>query len=288
MILTVEILENLLEKIEFCNIQIVNKNHLIENLKKNNFLKLYLGMEVSGVIHIGHFLPLGILKKFSEFSNCESIILLSDIHTSLNQKNEKNKKLLIENLKKYFSSCKIVIASAISQEFKDYNNFHFSPEFFKKIIQTSLRMSLSRTKKAFTMLTRTDKSDKVCDILYPLLQVSDFRFLNINGIVGGQDQRAIHMSGYDSFLRQQRDKYTFFHTPLLTFKNGQKISKSELNTEIFDFLELKRILGFMTREELIAINNNFRFLSNDESNLLEDCSILELQQKFLDFFINKF
>jgi tyrosyl-tRNA synthetase len=78
-------------------------------------------------------------------------------------------------------------------------------------------------------LSRSKEDRKVSQMIYPLMQAVDIKFLDIDVAVGGIDQRKIHMLAREHLPKLGFKAPICIHTPLLIGLDGEKMSSSKGN-----------------------------------------------------------
>ena len=220
------ILMNCIEEVLDKNVvEIIGKDKLYGKQK----LSAYVGFEPSGFMHIGSLI---LLDKMLELKNCgvDIKILIADYFAYLNNKlggrwrkigiaSEYMKKMLLiggfEESDVIFTTDDIV-----------YNKNNY----FSDVLTMSKKVTLDRTIRGIPQYDR-DKKIKMSNLLYVLMQSNDIHYLDVDIVLGGMDQRKIHMFAIDSFKKLGWKIPTFVHTPLISSLNNNgrmdvKMSKS--------------------------------------------------------------
>jgi len=195
--------------------EILTEQALEQLLKKKKQPKIYCGYEISGPLHLGHFVTLTKLMDFQK-SGFKVIILLADIHTKLNKKNPE-----IEAWKKTIKAvglkCSFVLGS----------DFQFNKEYQLDVMSLAQNSTINRGLRSMQEIARDIKSATISQLWYPLMQVADIKHLKVDVALGGMEQRKIHMIGRDL---SKIINYNFIavHTPLITSLKGpgEKMSSS--------------------------------------------------------------
>lgn len=190
--------------------------------------KAYIGFECSGKPHLG-WIPLIEIISYLVQKKVIVHILLADTHTELNQKGDiikikKSKQFLKKYFKKIFPDIIILESS----------NLIFKKKYLKLFLNLSEGVNLNRIKKTFSIMGRTEEEANKNFLmwLYPLLQITDILYLDADIILGGTDQRKVHILAKEIFKAKKLKKtQIFIHSilvPGIGSKNrmGQKMSKS--------------------------------------------------------------
>jgi tyrosyl-tRNA synthetase len=112
-----------------------------------------------------------------------------------------------------------------------------SLEYWEKAIKMAKATSLSRVKRAMTIMGRSEDEAEVdsSKMFYPILQATDIYSLNVDLAYAGMDQRRAHMLARDAAEKLGWKKPIALHTPLLPGLKGgdrmdpaaSKMSKSD-------------------------------------------------------------
>jgi len=217
--------------------EIVTEIELSNMLQTNNCPKHYIGLEVSGFLHLGSLILIGI--KINDFIKVgiKCNIFLADWHTLINDKIGSLDE--ISKVSKYYEDAfKIVCPNAkiiIGSDFYDSQD-----GYWLDLIKVSKHLSLPRAIRAITIMGRSEKEKlDVSKLLYPAMQATDIHDLDIDIAHSGMDQRKIHMAVRDIFPKLSwKTPIAIHHQILPSLKspkpnNINKMSKSDTNSGIF-------------------------------------------------------
>ncbi len=154
--------------------------------------KHYIGLEISGKLHLGSLILTGF--KINDFikAGIQSNVFLADWHTYINNKlnNDWN---LISEISQYYEKAfrffcpgvNIIFGSKLYDETDDY---------WKNFVLFSKQITLARTLRSLTIMGRTEKDTlDFSQLLYPSMQSVDIKALDLDIVHAGTDQRKIHM-----------------------------------------------------------------------------------------------
>ncbi len=201
--------------------EIVTREELEKLLMEKDRPRVYLGIEPSGIAHIGWNIVTNKVKDLLE-ADFEVIILLADWHAYLNDKfgGDLNKiKIAGEYIKDCFSAfgvetgkLRYIYASEMINE----------KSYWEKVLRISKNSSLQRIKRALTIMGRKeDEADiDASKLIYPAMQVADIFHLDVDVAFGGMDQRKAHMLARDISTKLGWRKVIALHTPLLSGLQG--------------------------------------------------------------------
>jgi tyrosyl-tRNA synthetase len=179
--------------------------------------KAYIGFEPSGSVHLGWKICSNKIKDFIE-CGFDFIILLADWHAYINDKLEGD----IDKIKlcgKYMEDC--FIAMGIDRNKVNFiyaSDYISDPKYWEFVLKTSKATSVARVKRAMDIMGRVeeDAEKDLSKLFYPVMQVSDIFYLDLDVAYGGTDQRHAHMLARDLSKKLGIKSPVAIHTPLLT------------------------------------------------------------------------
>ena len=248
--------------------EIVTRDELLELLKTNSSPKHYIGIEISGFLHLGSLISTGF--KINDFikAGINCTVFLADWHTLLNDKLGGS----FENIRKvseyYEDAFRLVCPQANIVLGSDHYNS--KKEYWSELVQIAKHMSLARAMRTLTIMGRSETDEKIdlAKLIYPVMQATDIHSLDLDIMHAGMDQRKIHMLVKDVFPKMKWKIPIAIHHKLLpgltkpveekTGGEVAKMSKSDPNAGIFihnsdDEIRSKIKKGFC---EEGAIENN--------------------------------
>ncbi len=219
----------------------------LEKIVKKEYKKAYIGFEPSGLVHLGWLMCGDKIKDLVDVG-FDFYILLADWHAWINDKLNGDLEAIRvcgEYIKDAFSAMglknvKYVYASEIV---KDSN-------YWKTVIKIAKETTLARAKRAMDIMGRKEEAAEkdISKFFYPLMQVADIFYLDVDVALGGIDQRHAHMLARDVSDKLGKKKVVALHTPLISSLQAKermdaKMSKSKPESAIFihdDFETIKR------------------------------------------------
>jgi len=223
--------------------EIVTKDELIDLFKTNSHPKHYIGLEISGFLHLGSLLSIG--YKINDFikAGIGCTVFLADWHTVINDKLGGEWDTISRVSKYYEDAYKIVCPEVnIVRGSELYEN---RKEYWAELVRFTKHMSLARTMRTLTIMGRSEKEEKIdlAKLLYPPMQAVDIHFLDVDIAHAGMDQRKIHMLVREVFPKLKWNVPVAIHHKLLPGLTHQssindekslgKMSKSNPNSTIF-------------------------------------------------------
>lgn len=227
-ILTENLLNEYFDNLKSNQVEVLVDKNTIDKLNSKGHVKVYVGFELSGALHIGHIIPLSIISWFSKFENCTVYILFSKFHALANGKTVDYAAYnQLKNIK-MFKNCEFILSSSYDiDKVHTLDQFMRTPKYLDLVDFYSRNIKTKKLTKSSMLSDREDVLEKNISVfLYSLYQSVDINYLDIDVSLGGMDQRKIHMFHNDEF----KTPCTYIHTPLLLDSKGQKISKSLNNT----------------------------------------------------------
>ena len=181
--------------------EIITKEELIQLLKTNSKPKHYIGLEISGFLHLGSLLTTG--YKINDFikAGVDCTVFLADWHTIINEKlggNEEN----ISKVSKYYKEAFETVCPGVHVKMgSELYAEEQSKGYWKDLVRFSKHMSLARTMRTLTIMGRSEKEENIdlAKLLYPPMQALDIHYLDVDIAHAGMDQRKIHMLVRDIF-----------------------------------------------------------------------------------------
>ena len=262
---------------------------LVERIEKTDFKRPFLGLETSGKLHLGHYLILSNLKKFSKENNCIPTVYLADFHAKLNDKKNVDyytkKTEIFMNL---FFENKVDLKTS-TKTLADLNYTLLFNEYLQKVNLREVLKSLPEDLQLKAKKEEEKGSLKIKYLIYSVYQAIDPLYFNIDTVFCGRDQRRVYAFAYDIYQKLGWPKFNLILYPLVNkrFKIGEYSEKMSSSDEGSIFLDQSLFT-------LLQKNKNKSELTVEESKKLEilkkntDSSCLELYGvKDNDSFLDK-
>ncbi len=248
--------------------EVVKQDELIELFKTNSSPKHYIGLEISGFLHLGSLISTGF--KINDFTKAgvKCKIFLADWHTLINDKLGGDWETISKVSKYYQDAFKLVCPDAeIVLGSKLYEE---KTQYWSELVKFTKHMSITRTMRTLTIMGRSedDKKVDVAKLLYPAMQAVDIHFLDVDIAHAGMDQRKIHMLVREIFPKMKWKVPVAVHHKLLPGLSKpaetsesqilSKMSKSDPNSGIFIHntdAEIKKKISKAWCEEANIQNN---------------------------------
>ncbi len=178
--------------------EVITDQDLRTILETNAHPKHYIGLEISGMMHLGSLILNG--KKINDFDKAgiKTQVLLADWHTMANNKFGgdwdriiKASEFYRKAFQKVCPNTKIILGSDLYKGNDDY---------WKNIIQFARRTTMARATRTLVIQGRSQKDTlHVSQYIYPMMQVNDILALDVDIPHAGIDQRKIHVLAKELF-----------------------------------------------------------------------------------------
>lgn len=227
--------------------------HLLET---DTPLKHYIGFEISGRLHIGHFFQLMKVKDLQD-AGADVTLWLADLHSVVNDKLGGDLETIKKVGRDYFIPAMSVLFETIGGDSQKLN-FKFCsegyaehPEFWFTFLEMAKGTSLARSKRSITIMGREEAEDSIetAKIMYPIMQAADIFLLQTNIAQAGMDQRKVHVVARDSAMQIKTNplkdskgnqiKPVAIHTPILLGLNYQPAETQDTGEADIDAMRNK-------------------------------------------------
>jgi len=223
--------------------EVVTHDELIELFKTNSSPKHYIGLEISGFLHLGSLISTGF--KINDFvkAGVKCTVFLADWHTLINDKLSGDWEIISKVSKYYAEAFKLVcpgVDIVLGSDLYDSRK-----EYWREFVEFTKHMSLKRTMRSLTIMGRSEDEVNLdlAKLLYPPMQAVDIHSLDLDIVHSGMDQRKIHMLVREIFPKMKWKVPVAVHHKLLPglskpadtsdSKILGKMSKSDPNSGVF-------------------------------------------------------
>jgi tyrosyl-tRNA synthetase len=241
--------------------EVIGEEELKEKLKSNNEFAVYWGTMPTGPIQLGYFFP---MLKIADFlrAGLKVKLLIADIHAAL----DSTPWNLVDHRFDFYKHELTLLLKAIGVdvsklEFVKGSEFQLKPEFMYDVLQLSSLTSVHDAKKAASEVVKQIENPKVAGIIYPLMQVLDEQYLEVDAQFGGMDQRKIMVLAREFLPKLGYEARVELLNPIIRGLVGEKMSSSDPNSKI----------DLMEDEETVKKKvNKAYFLEGDINNGIMD------------------
>ena len=221
--------------------EVVTRGELVSLFETNPSPKHYIGLEISGFLHLGSLVSTGFKINDMVRAGVRCTVFLADWHTLINDKLGGDWDVISKVSGYYREAFKTVCPGAeivLGTDLYDQRR-----EYWSEFVRFTKHMSLARTKRALTIMGRSESENlDLAKLLYPPMQAADIHSLDLDIVHAGMDQRKIHMLVREIFPKMGWKVPVAVHHKLLpglsaprTVDADQpvKMSKSDPNSGIF-------------------------------------------------------
>jgi len=173
--------------------EVVTQEELVNLFNTNSSPKHYIGLEISGFLHLGSLIVTGF--KINDFikAGVKCTVFLADWHTYINNKlgGDWDK---IRMVSKYYADAFKLFCPGV--EIVEGSDLYESRKgYWMDLVKFSKNMSLDRTMRSLTIMGRNADKDKIelGQLFYPPMQAVDIHSMDLDIVHSGMDQRKIHM-----------------------------------------------------------------------------------------------
>jgi len=209
--------------------EVVTEDELTRLLNEKKEVTTYCGYEVSGPVHIGTMVA---IQKQIDFQNSglRVKVLLADLHTYLNRKGSE---IWIDEMVRYWMDSFKALGLK-KAKFVRGTDFQFKKEYIHDVLNLGLLTTLKRSLRSMQEIARDIENARVSQMIYPLMQIADIKYLDVDIAHGGIEQRKIHMLARETLPEIEYEKPVCIHTPLICSLQGPetKMSSSKPETMI--------------------------------------------------------
>ncbi len=223
--------------------EVVTQEELTKLFETNSKPRHYIGLEISGFLHLGSLISTGF--KINDFlkAGVECNVFLADWHTLINDKLGGNWETISKVSQYYEKAFKLVCPGVNIIRGSELYDSH--KEYWKNFVLFTKHMSLARTMRTLTIMGRSESEEKIdlSKLLYPPMQAVDIHTIDVDIAHAGMDQRKIHMLVREIFPKMKWKVPIAVHhgllpgltEPVATDEEGAgtKMSKSKPMSGVF-------------------------------------------------------
>jgi len=222
-------LEKKLEIITNNTVEVVTREDLVKLLVEKEKPRGYLGFEPSGLVHIGWLVWMFKVKDLVDVG-VEFYVLEATWHAYINDKLGGNLDLIRKAARYTRRVLGAVGVPETRVKYIDAEELVNSKEYWAMLIKLAKNTSLARIKRPIIIMGRqaSEAESDFSKLIYPLMQVTDIFYLDLDIALGGLDQRKAHMLARDLAEKLDFKKPVAIHTPIISSIKGssKKVSQS--------------------------------------------------------------
>ena len=239
--------------------EVVTQEELLNLFNTNSQPKHYIGLEISGFMHLGSLILTGF--KINDFikAGVKCTVFLADWHTYLNNKlgGDWDKirmvsKYYADAFKMFCPGVEIVEGSQLYESKRDY---------WLNLVKFSKNMSLERTMRSLTIMGRSTEKDKIDlgQLFYPPMQAVDIHTMDLDIVHAGMDQRKIHMLVREIFPKMKwKVPVAVHHHILAGLGEPEPASDSDSDFVSSKMSKSKSASGIFVHDTDEVINSKFK------------------------------
>jgi len=201
--------------------EVITNKELMEKLETGGKLKGYIGYEPSGLVHIGWLIWMFKVKDLVD-AGVDFTVLEATWHAHINDKLGGDLDLIRKSTKIVRAVFEAIGVSEDKLHYIDAEDLASDKDYWALLIKVAKNNTLHRVKRAMTIMGRKAEEAEIdaSKVLYPMMQVSDIFYLDLDIALGGMDQRKAHMLARDTAEKLGMKKPIAIHTPILTGLKG--------------------------------------------------------------------
>jgi len=180
--------------------EVIGADELPALLEQGMPLRHYIGLEISGRLHLGTGLMVMQKVRDLQMAGVQCTIFLADWHTWLNDKLGGDRQAIKQIAGGYF---KEGLKASLAALGGDPDNlefvlgsdlYHHNDQYWETLVEVCKNTSLNRIERSISIMGRSEgESVDFAKLLYPPMQVADVFMLRVNIAQGGMDQRKAHV-----------------------------------------------------------------------------------------------
>ena len=178
--------------------EIVVLDELRKLLETNSHPNHYIGLEISGLLHLGSLMTTGF--KINDFlkASVRCKVFLADWHSFINSKFGGNWEKIGAASKYYEDAFKFFCPGV--EVIHGSELYHDNDEYWRNIVKFSREITLARVTRCLTIMGRSEKEGlDFGKYIYPAMQAVDIRAMDLDIVHAGMDQRKVHMLAREVF-----------------------------------------------------------------------------------------
>ncbi|HET7337876.1 MAG TPA: tyrosine--tRNA ligase [Candidatus Nitrosotalea sp.] len=272
--------------------EVVTQEELLNLFNTNSQPKHYIGLEISGFMHLGSLILTGF--KINDFikAGVKCTVFLADWHTYLNNKlgGDWDKihmvsKYYADAFKMFCPGVEIVEGSQLYESRRGY---------WLDLVKFAKNMSLERTMRSLTIMGRSTEKDKIDlgQLFYPPMQAVDIHTMDLDIVHAGMDQRKIHMLVREIFPKMKwKVPVAVHHHILAGLGEPEPASDSDSDFISSKMSKSKSASGIFIHDTDEEINSKFKKAWCPEG-IVDKNPVLEISKhiifhEFKEFFVER-
>jgi tyrosyl-tRNA synthetase len=205
--------------------EVITGEEFEQRITSGQSLTHYIGFEISGYVHIGQGIMSALVIKDLQELGVKCTIWLADWHSAINNKLDGSKETAAEIGKGYFTeaikACLLAVGADAEQvEFRLASEWYAKDpmKYWDTVVVVGKNTTMARLQRSISIMGRQAGDNvEAATLFYPLMQVADIFYQNIDIVHAGMDQRKAHVIMRDKAkkIEPNRLKPVVLHQPLL-------------------------------------------------------------------------
>ncbi|MFH1200516.1 MAG: tyrosine--tRNA ligase [Candidatus Micrarchaeota archaeon] len=214
--------------------EVVEEGELRELFETKREPVHYIGLEVSGRLHVGSLLLNGFKINDLKKAGCKTQVFLADWHSVINRKLGGDWEKIAAASKYYEEAFSFFCPGA--QIRTGSQLYAGNDAYWKDVVSFSQHATLKRATRCLTIMGRSEnESLDLAQYYYPPMQAVDIRHLGADIAHAGMDQRKIHMLAREVFPKMGWKKPIALHHFILSGLSEPPKSEGETKEdEVFE------------------------------------------------------
>lgn len=179
--------------------EVLTPEDLMSALNNGKDLRHYIGLEISGQVHLGTgLMNMGKIADFQK-AGITCSVFLADFHTYLNNKLDGTWDSIRKARDTYFKHALIASGMCVGVDldkltFISGNELYKDLKHWENFMKVGKYITLSRNKRSVSIMGKEAGEDvDMATLFYPPLQVADMYTMGISLAHAGMDQRKVHV-----------------------------------------------------------------------------------------------
>ncbi|KAM7183586.1 tyrosine--tRNA ligase, cytoplasmic [Rhypophila sp. PSN 637] len=216
------------------NLKEVMRGDIIRKILAVRPLKIYWGTATTGRPHAGYFVPAIKIAQFLR-AGCNVKILLANLDAFLDA--DKAPEIVLEYRAQYYERAIRALLRSVgvdptNLEFVRGSSYQLTSRFNMDLMRLGKRVSIHDAIKASSEVVKSSGDPCMADGTYPLMQVLDEEYLDVDAQFGGLDQRKIFALGNDTMHKLGFKVRAHLMNPMVPGLSGGKMSSSDPRSKI--------------------------------------------------------
>ncbi|CUR52842.1 Tyrosine--tRNA ligase [Nitrosotalea devaniterrae] len=268
--------------------EVVTQEELLNLFNTNSQPKHYIGLEISGFMHLGSLILTGF--KINDFikAGVKCTVFLADWHTYLNNKlgGDWDK---IHMVSKYYADAFKMFCPGV-EIVEGSQLYELRRGYWLDLVKFAKNMSLERTMRSLTIMGRSTEKDKIDlgQLFYPPMQAVDIHTMDLDIVHAGMDQRKIHMLVREIFPKMKwKVPVAVHHHILAGLGEPEPTSDSDSDFVSSKMSKSKSSSGIFVHDTDEEINSKFKKAWCPEG-IVDKNPVLEISKHIVFHEFNEF